>query len=858
MSIALNKKKFTGIRPLYAQIIFTILAFTAMVSASYYFAHSTIHGNLMRIAESGYAYTRMQLESDLAEPKLILRGFSQTARSMVIRGDSADAISEYIKEIAWYFHSSGTRIMSSVVLFGYFESFGSEPVFIISDDSLPDGYVPTERPWFKMAVENCGSVVETHPSKSVLSDNMVITYARCIHDENDERIGIIGVEVKINDIARNVVDIALTQGSYGILIAQDLSIIAHTNPRYIGKDMRDPSISISIFADEMIIGSEINEGRVVNWLGEQSVAFFRKLPNGWYLGLLTSNESFYQNLTKMAFTLVILGIIFALTLILILIRIDTARVKSDMESRHKSAFLANMSHEIRTPMNAIIGMTTIGITTPDHNRKNYCFTKIGDASNHLLGVINDILDMSKIEANKFELLPIEFNLEKMLQRVVNVINFRIDEKKQRFMVHIDSHIPDTLIGDEQRIAQVVTNLLGNAIKFTPEEGSIDLKAHFVNEEKDGLCTIEISVSDNGIGMTGEQQARIFNSFEQAETSTTRKYGGTGLGLPISKNIVEMMDGRIWVESEINKGSTFGIVIKMKKGTKVRTSLLPEDVNLDNVRIMVVDDDKYILDYFEEISHEFRLKCDFAESGKEAIGLLEKNGHYHIYFVDWKMPGMDGIQLTAELKAHHESAKSVIIMISSAEWTTVEAEARKAGVDKFLSKPLFPSAIADAINEALGIDHKKIEKSQVDIDGIFAGQRILLAEDVEINREIVKTLLEPTCIEIDCAENGAEAVRKFSEEPYKYDMIFMDVQMPVMDGYEATRSIRSLRVPQAQTICIIAMTANVFREDIEKCMEAGMNSHLGKPLNFDDVISTLRRFLPVKQKSGPEADAFELR
>jgi CheY-like chemotaxis protein len=475
-----------------------------------------------------------------------------------------------------------------------------------------------------------------------------------------------------------------------------------------------------------------------------------------------------------------------------------------------------------------------------------------------LGLINDILDMSKIEADKLEIYAHAFAFREMLDRVVGVMGIRIDEKKQKFTVHIDPRIPDTLIGDEQRIAQVVTNLIGNAIKFTPEEGSIDLKAHFVNEEKDGLCTIEISVSDTGIGMTSEQQARIFNSFEQAETSTTRKYGGTGLGLPISKNIVEMMDGRIWVESEINKGSTFGIVIKMKKGTKVRTSLLPEDVNLDNVRIMVVDDDKYILDYFEEISHEFRLKCDFAESGKEAIKLLEKNGHYHIYFVDWKMPGMDGIQLTAELKAHHESAKSVIIMISSAEWTTVEAEARKAGVDKFLSKPLFPSAIADAINEALGIDHKKIEESQVDIDGIFAGQRILLAEDVEINREIVKTLLEPTCIEIDCAENGAEAVRKFSEEPYKYDMIFMDVQMPVMDGYEATRSIRSLRVPQAQTICIIAMTANVFREDIEKCMEAGMNSHLGKPLNFDDVISTLRRFLPVKQKSGPEADAFELR
>ena len=858
MSVTSNIKVSKGIRPLYAQIIFAVLAFTAMVSTSYYFVRSAIHGNIVRIAENSYSYTRMQLESDLAEPKLILRGFSQTLRSMVIRGDSADAVSEYIREIAWYFHSSGTRIMSSVVLFGYLESFGSEPVFYISDNSLPDGYIPTERPWFKMAVENCGSVVETHPSKSVLSDNMVITYARCIHDDDDKRIGIVGLEVKLNDIAKNVVNIALNQGSYGILIAQDFSIIAHTNPEYIGMDMRDPSISISIFSDEITAGNDIIEKKLINWLGEESVAFIRRLPNGWYLGLLTPNESFYHNLTKMSSTLIVLGIIFVLILILILISIDKARAKSDMESRHKSAFLANMSHEIRTPMNAIIGMTTIGKNSPDHDRKNYCFSKIGDASNHLLGVINDILDMSKIEANKFELLPAEFNLEKMFQRVVNVINFRIDEKKQKFTVHIDPRIPDTLIGDEQRIAQVVTNLIGNAIKFTPEEGSIDLKAHFINEEMDGLCNIEISVSDSGIGMNREQQERIFNSFEQAESSTTRKYGGTGLGLPISKNIVEMMNGSIWVESEINRGSIFYIKIKMKKGTKVRTCFLPEDVNLDNVRIMVVDDDQYILDYFEEIAREFKLKCDFAGSGEEAIRLLEENGHYHIYFVDWKMPGMDGIQLTFELKAHHESVKSVIIMISSAEWSTVEAEARKAGVDKFLSKPLFPSSIADAINEALGIDHKKIEESQVNIDGIFAGQRILLAEDVEINREIVKTLLEPTCIEIDCAENGAEAVRKFSEEPYKYDMIFMDVQMPVMDGYDATRKIRSLNIPQAQTICIIAMTANVFREDIEKCLEAGMNSHLGKPLNFDDVIKTLRRLLPVKHYNIAENNAFELR
>jgi CheY-like chemotaxis protein len=257
--------------------------------------------------------------------------------------------------------------------------------------------------------------------------------------------------------------------------------------------------------------------------------------------------------------------------------------------------------------------------------------------------------------------------------------------------------------------------------------------------------------------------------------------------------------------------------------------------------MAVDDDPDILEYFKEIAQRFNIYCDIAISGEEALRLVERNGGYHIYFVDWKMPGMDGIQLAGELKSR-ESSKSVVIMISSAEWTSVVNEAKKAGVDKFLSKPLFPSAIADVINECLGVDQKRVREAQTDIDGLFAGRHILLAEDVEINREIVMALLEPTKLEVDCVENGAEAVRKFNEAPEKYDLILMDIQMPEMDGYEATRRIRALEHPNAQNIRIIAMTANVFREDIEKCLEAGMDNHLGKPLDFEEVVAKLRLYL----------------
>jgi len=833
-------------RPLYIQILFTVLAFTAMVILSYFFMHDIIHANLVRNTESVFSFAQSQLEADLSEPRMMLSGYSQTIRSMLLRGDSFDAVKGYIKDISIYFHSGGFHLMGSVLLLGVFYSFSDETVLLVSDEiSEEENYNPYEMLWYKIASENNGKVIETPPYISQFTGDNVITFARCIYDNDNNKIAIIALEVNIDMIGQNIINIASENGGYGILISQDFIIIDHANKEFIGKSIADKSVPISSLYNNIIAGEIIKEHVITNWKNEKTIAFIEKASNGWYLGFLAREKPYYRSLTYMANILVLFGISFAVILIIILIRIDIERTKSNLESKHKSAFLANMSHEIRTPMNAIIGMTAIGMKSSEIDQKDHCFSKIEDASNHLLGVISDILDMSKIEANKFDLSPAEFNFEKMIQRIVNVINFRIDEKRQNLAVHIDRHIPKTLIGDDHRIAQVITNLLGNAIKFTAEGGSIRFDARCL-EEIDNMCRLQISVSDNGIGMTDEQMGRIFSSFEQAESSTTRKYGGTGLGLPISKSIAEMMGGNISVESVINKGSLFKFVFNLRRGVQLYQGLLPPDVNLGNVRVMAVDDDKDILNYFTEISNEFNIQCDTANSGEEAIKLVEKNGHYHIYFIDWKMPGMDGIKLTAELKAHHEPVKSVVVMITSAEWKEVEKEAREAGVDKFLSKPLFSSNIADIINEALGVNYDREDDVQRDINGIFSGWRLLLADDVDVNREIVKALLEPTGIDIVCAENGKEALNKFADEPYKYDLIFMDVQMPEMDGYEATRRIRALKIPQAKTIRIIAMTANVFREDIEKCMEAGMDNHIGKPVKQEEIIKKLKLYMPRKK------------
>ena len=514
-------------------------------------------------------------------------------------------------------------------------------------------------------------------------------------------------------------------------------------------------------------------------------------------------------------------------------------------SRAKGEFLSNMSHEMRTPMNAIIGMTMIGMSSRTIEKKDNAFRKIDDASKHLLGVINDVLDMSKIEASKLELSPVSFNFEMMLQKVVNVINFRIDEHKQQFYVSIDNNIPDALIGDDQRLAQVITNLLSNAVKFTPDEGTIRLDASLESEE-DGMCRIRIDVTDSGIGISDEQKPRLFNSFEQADAGTARKFGGTGLGLAISKNIVKMMGGEIWIESKLGEGTKFSFTVLLERDTNGPKHLLADNIDSSNIRILAIDAEPEIRDFFMSVSERMGIACDVAASGEEGAKMLSTGKRYNLYFLDWKLPDMCGIEIARQINADFDD-KPAVIMFSSVEWSLIEDDVREAGVDKFLSKPLFPSMVVDMINRSFGIEHALRARPKNDQINDYSSYTLLLAEDIDINREIVISLLEPTNLVIDCAQNGAEVVKMFSDDPTRYSMILMDMQMPEMDGLEAARLIRASGLPQAKDIPIVAMTANVFREDIERCLEAGMNNHLGKPLNFNELLSLLDRYLNVSVK-----------
>ena len=330
------------------------------------------------------------------------------------------------------------------------------------------------------------------------------------------------------------------------------------------------------------------------------------------------------------------------------------------------------------------------------------------------------------------------------------------------------------------------------------------------------------------------------SFEQAEATTTRKYGGTGLGLAIAKRIVQLMGGEIWVESEMGKGSKFIFTFLVERGAEEERPMLNESVTWDNIRIFIVDDEVETREFFAVVAENLGISCTIAASGEEAAEMLKKDDDYDIFFLDWMLPGMNGIELARKIQAK-SSGNSIVTIFSSVDWNFIEDDAKKAGVDKFLPKPLFPSVIVDVINTCISTKIE-VEADEFFHTDDFADYTMLLADDVEINREIVVSLLEYTGLNIDCVENGIQAVKTFENTPDKYDIIFMDIQMPEMDGYEATCQIRALGAKQAKTVPIIAMTANVFREDIEKSIEVGMNGHIGKPIDLNEVMKELRKYL----------------
>ncbi len=518
----------------------------------------------------------------------------------------------------------------------------------------------------------------------------------------------------------------------------------------------------------------------------------------------------------------------------------TAKEEALASAKSKSEFLSRMSHEMRTPMNAIIGMAQIAKKSDDPQRLHYCFGKVNSAAGQLLHIINDVLDMAKIEANKFEISAFEFDFEKMIQRVFNVIQVKADEKRQDFTFEGGELFRRKMISDELRLSQVLINLLGNAVKFTPEFGRIHLKiAQTPLDENNSLLKVE--VRDTGIGMTPEEQSRLFGTFEQGDSGITRQYGGTGLGLAICKKIVTMMGGDIWVESAAGHGSLFAFTVQVGWGGPVPQPHVP--VGRGGLRVLVVDDEADTLEYLVSLLDGFGMQNASAASGAEALekirASLAESRPYDVILLDWKMPGLDGVATAREIKGILGN-DVIIVMISAMDWSELEKTSSDLGLAGFLPKPILPSTLLDTL---LSLTGGRLLPEQELAGQLFHwnDKRILLVEDNEINREVALSLLEETGLNIDCARDGLEAVEMFENNP-GYDVILMDIQMPRLDGLSATRRIRASQKPEGRLVPIIAMTANAFKEDVRASLEAGMNGHIAKPIDIDELTRLLAEYL----------------
>ena len=532
-------------------------------------------------------------------------------------------------------------------------------------------------------------------------------------------------------------------------------------------------------------------------------------------------------------------------------QIEVEKVLAEEASRAKTSFLSNMSHEIRTPMNAIIGLDNIALRNPNlQPQTREQLEKIGASAKHLLGLINDILDMSRIESGRMVLKNEEFSFREFLDQINIIINGQCQDKGLHYECQIVGRVGDYYFGDDMKLKQVLINILGNSVKFTDAPGDVTLTVEQTAREGD-VCTMRFVMRDTGIGMDKAFIPKLFEAFSQEDATSTNRYGGSGLGMAITKNFVEMMNGDIHVDSEKGVGSVFTVTVTL--GASDRQAQAAQGIDLpENLRALVVDDDEIACEHGRIVLQSIGIEADSTASGSEGINMLRKardeGRGYDLLLTDYKMPGMNGLELTRELRSFDEG-KTAVIVLTGYNWDIIDEDARRDGVDGIIAKPLYADSLLQQIHNVLlhrsGIEPAEAEEEPAQ-ESSLAGRRILIVEDVEQNAEILQDLLEIEDVLTEHAENGAVALEMFGKHPAGYyDAILMDMRMPVMDGITATRAIRALERPDAATIPIIAMTANVFDDDVESTRKAGMNAHLGKPVEPERLYDTLARIMPPR-------------
>ena len=829
---------------LLAQVSFTLLAFFLMVVISYYFANGIVSNGLSQYSESVYMLAKTRIEYDLLEARITLRSVSYALRDMCIHGKNVDHLIDFLADMTGYLQKSDDPMAAAYDLNAYLESPPGGPVFISGRRWEPPAeFIPEERLWYVNALAGNGDIVETEPFLSFIDGSYIIAYSQCIFDMDGERIGVVSMSIPVAEIGRHVVETALGSGGYGMLFSQDLVVISHANPAFVGMEITDPDLPLSMYADDIRAGRDIIDYHFTSWQNEETIANVRMLPNGWRFGLLMPRGPYTQNLQNMMFILCALGIALAGSLIYMLAKIDAAKNKADMDSKHKSSFLAKMSHEIRTPMNAIIGMTELALREKDADSARAHIITVKQAGANLLAIINDILDFSKIESGTLAITDENYMFSSLINDTVSIVRMKMVDKNLLFTVNIDSNIPNSLIGDELRIRQILINLLGNAIKYT-EKGNISFNVR--GEITGGTVLLTMEVKDSGRGIKRENINYLFDEYYQIVDENNTYTEGVGLGLAISYSLVASMGGDMEVSSELGIGSMFTVTLPQKISCGDKLAVVDDP---KSKKALVYEQRKIFNDSIVSSIKNLGVRCDVVKNDMELCDILANSViyEYSVVFISFPL---------------YEKNYDTFIKYKTNSRMVLLTEFGEAIHDKTLSvlaMPVYCVSIANILN---GVTDRFSYIGDMDSVDMFRAPeaKILVVDDVPTNLKVVKGLLAPYMMRLDLCENGPDAIEAVKIN--RYDLVLMDHKMPGMDGVAATGHIRDLAAgadsdgaKYYHNLPVIALTANAISGVREMFLSNGFNDFISKPIDTVMLNSVLRKWIPKeKQKTYAAGEA----
>ena len=699
-----------ALKSIYAQLFVIVIAFVFMGLSSFFFATNIEHKHLIKDAENTLAFAESKIITSLLEPESFLLGYSETIRSMILDGNNEKIITDYMTSITNSLLEDTERMTGLSATHGHFFNFDGKYI-IIRNAQEPENIMPQENPRYKKAVEANGQIVISEIHKDTVTGNNLLTISRLITDDQNNHLAVICMDMELSRIYNSAITINLTKSSYGILIDENLEILAHPYSYFIGRNLRDIESGLAILSDELFMGINIYERRIKNYMYDDSIVYFLKIKYDWFLGIVIPVREYYKSVNNMAVFLIVIGIILSAALCVMLYYIAHAKLKSDMRTQQKSNFLATMSHEIRTPLNAILGMTEIQMQNSSHpTATNEAFIKINNSGNLLLSIINDILDLSKIEAGKLELVPVKYEVSSLINDIIQLNYIRYESKPIDFIINVDENVPSILVGDELRIKQILNNLLSNAFKYTAKgEVTLSVNAECVGRGGGAvIVTLIFQVKDTGQGMTPEQLSKLFDEYTRFNMEANRTTEGAGLGMTITRNLVDLMYGKINVKSAVNEGTVVNVRLPQKTDGVGISGIIGKK-GADNLRqfkqssgvqykktqisheympygkVLIVDDVETNLYVAKGLMMPYCLKIDLATSGYEAIEKIKEGGHYDVVFMDHMMPKMDGIE-TAKLLRNSGYSKPIVALTANALAGQAEMFL-KNGFDDFISKPI---------------------------------------------------------------------------------------------------------------------------------------------------------------------------